>query len=50
LFAAEEAKLDGDDKPSRASDQGDFVDRPLAAAVEYLQRSLDHDRYQANSA
>jgi carboxyl-terminal processing protease len=50
LLAAEEAKLDGDDKPSRASDQGDFVDRPLAAAVEYLQRSLDHDRYQANSA
>jgi carboxyl-terminal processing protease len=50
LLAAEEAKLNGDGKPSPANDRGDFVDRPLAAAVEYLQRSLDRNRDESNSA
>jgi len=57
MLAAEEAKqralaANGSDPPESAefSASGNFVDRPLMAAFEYLQRMLDRSLLESNSA
>lgn len=57
LLATEDVKekalaADGDEVPQSAefSAGGDFVDRPLVAAFEYLQRMLDRRALESNSA
>ncbi|MGD9632213.1 MAG: S41 family peptidase [Pirellulales bacterium] len=52
LLAAEKAKVRAAEgaKSEEFSFSGEFVDRPLAAAVEYLQRLLDRSAIESNSA